>query len=348
MVQAMGIPISLDIEIENDSPFGKLPELAGNLNLPETTPNGDDMRSVLGSGLVGVINLSLDDLARIDDTTINVVLTKEETGDNADTEVDYTDVLLARAGLTAVKAAVLIISAYDLDAADIRELMALSNSGMIDLQPGLMANLLVKYPNFLRLAPNGEGEAFLADAKAALQSVHGLLVSAHVSLVSESDPQEGDLFAFESEADEQEFENLLSGLGELMDSLDNNIPATIQNLRLPWVVTLESGETQYFSLDVDVLGNGSMIRNESSFWGQIDSSDIYGGRVSYWKITEIGGVRNIRLLLDYWGYKRLELTGVLTSDDTVLTGTCSFQINEGSGYEEKKNQFICRQSNWIL
>jgi hypothetical protein len=371
IIQAMGIPISLDAKIGSALPFGNPPELAGNLNLPETTPNGDDVRRVLGSGLVGVIDQSLADLGLIDvidqsladlgriDDTIHVVLTGDETGDFADTEVDYTDVLLARAGLTAFKTILLIITAYDFDQADIRELAALANSGMMDFQRGLMSDLFAKdpapgakYSNLLRLAPEGDGEAFLAAAKTALQSVHDLLVLAHVFLLSEfddpNDNQDDDLFTYESEADDQEFENILSGLGELMDSLEENRSATIKTLEFPWVVTLESGETLNFYLVADQLGNGSMIRNDSSFSGQIDSFDIYGGRVSYWKITQTDATRNIRIILDYWGYKRLELNGVLDLNDTLLAGTCSFQTNEGSGYEEKETRsFTASQTGSI-
>jgi hypothetical protein len=348
IIQAMGIPIFLDTQIGIDPPFGKPPELAGNLNLPETTPNGDEVRSVMGSGLVGAIELSLEDLGLID-YTINVVLTRTETGDFADTEVDYTDVLLARAGLNAFRTAVLIITAYDFDEADIREFMALANSGMMDLHPGLMNDLLETHPKFLTLAPNGA--AFLAAAKTALQSVHDLLGDAQASLLSESDPQEDDLFSFESEADEQECENLLSGLGELMASLDENRPARIQATHSVWDTTFDSdGTTTTLELHLDadllgLLGNESMIRNGSSFSGQIDSFDIYGGRVSYWKITQNGADRNIRILLDYLGYQRLELTGVLTEDDTVLTGTCSFQTKEGFIYTEtKKSSFVASQT----
>jgi hypothetical protein len=348
IIQAMGIPIFLDTQIGIDPPFGKPPELAGNLNLPETTPNGDEVRSVMGSGLVGAIELSLEDLGLID-YTINVVLTRTETGDFADTEVDYTDVLLARAALTAVKTAVLIITAYDFDEADIREFMALANSGMMDLHPNMINELLAKYPNFLRLADNGA--TLLSDAKIAFQSVHDLLGDAQASLLSESDPQEDDLFSFESEADEQECENLLSGLGELMASLDENRPARIQATHSVWDTTFDSdGTTTTLELHLDadllgLLGNESMIRNGSSFSGQIDSFDIYGGRVSYWKITQNGADRNIRILLDYLGYQRLELTGVLTEDDTVLTGTCSFQTKEGFIYTEtKRSSFVASQT----
>lgn len=248
IVKAMGIPIFLDAEIGSNPPFGKPPELAGNLNLPETTPNGDDVRRVLGSGLVDVIDLSLADLGRIG-YTIQVVLTAQETGDFADIQVDYTDVLLARAGLTAFKTIVLIITAYDLDTADIRELMALANSGMMDLQPGLMADLLVKYPDFLRLAPDGEGAAFLDRAKTALQSVHDLLGDAQTSLLSESDTQDDDLFSFESEADAQEFENVLSGLGELMDSLVENVPFVVNQS--------DSQEDDFIRLDFNALFGNS-------------------------------------------------------------------------------------------
>ncbi|WP_300461079.1 hypothetical protein [Desulfobacula sp.] len=331
LVQAMGIPIQLDTFLDDDSPFGEAPELAGDYNPPETMPNGDHVRTVLSQGLVGVIDLALADLDAVD-ATINVVLTAQETDELMATEVDYTDVLLAKAILNAVKTAVLIVTAYDLNAADIRELMALANAGMMDLHPDMMTELLEKYPGFLHLADNGA--ALLATAKTALQASSVSLNDAYLSLKQELDNhenQDNDLFALESEGDEQEFENVLTIFAELLDSLAGNRPVTAQDFNETWDVTFNSGDNSGDTLRVllegDLFGNGSMGRDESDFWASIDGFDIRGW-VPYWKITGT----NVNMILRYWGNKRIELTGTLAPDGLSISGSYALLDDDGTGY----------------
>jgi hypothetical protein len=330
IIQAMGIPIYLDKQLKDNSPFGHPPELDDNLNLPETMPNGNDLRNVLSPKLLDVIDQALENLDAVDDT-INVVLTAQEIDDLTDIEVDFTDVLLAKAFLNTFKTLVSIISAYDLDGADIRELMAFANSGMMNLHPNMINELLAKYPNFLRLADNGAD--LLSSAKTAFQSAYARLVEAHDSLNQEEDNQNDDLFSYESEEDEQAFENVLNGFSELIDSLADNRAATIENVKSHWYAELGNGDTLNFSLEENRLENGSVVREGSNFWGEIDGNNIQGW-IPYWKIIESNDQRNIKIILDYWGYKRIELTGVLMTNDTMISGTCSFQENYGSEYNQ--------------
>lgn len=332
IIQAMGIPIRLNELIENDSPFGEVPELDGRYSPPSgTLPNGDDLRNVLSPGLVGVINGALANLDKIG-VNINFKLTGTETGNLTDTEVDYTDVLLIKGFLNAFKTVVLIVSAYDLDGADIRELVALGNSGMMDLHPNMMTQLFGKYPDLLKLA--ADGATLLSEAKAALQTASDRLSDAYASLANElldeTDNQDDDLFCYESEGDEQEFENLLNVFSELLDSMAENRPATVQDISATWEVVFNNNDDFMVTLEGDIFGNGSIDREDSYFQGEIDENPI-GGWIPYWKITG----NNFKAILIYRDDKRIVLTGVLNSEGTSISnGICSYQVYDGYGYTE--------------
>ncbi len=333
VIQAMGIPLFLDRPLAGNPPFGSLPQLAGQPNLPWTMPNGDDFSKVIGTDLVVVIDLALENLSKAT-PSIQVILTPEETGETTEIEIDYTDVLLARAVLNGVKTVALIIGAYDLDQADVRELVALGNAGMMELHPHMITQLLARYPNFLTLPAGGVTK--LSQAKAALISCRTLLSDAFASLNQEInsglDDQDDELFTFESEGDLQSFENLLAGLGELVTSLNQNRPATLQDKKIVWNLTLTGLGSLAMEQTGTWLGNGTVIRDESNFWGTLNGVNI-NGRVSYWKVTGT----SIKIILEWWGYQRLELDGTLASGGTTITdGAWSRQTYDGSDYTQNQ------------
>jgi len=290
LVTAMGIPLHLDVLMDVDPPFGKPPELVGAYNPPSTVPNGDEMRSVLYPGFVGAIDLSLSSLGKIN-TILNVELTAQELDGTSAIEVDYTDVLLLKAFLSALKSVVLILSAYDLDGADLRELMVLSNSGMMELHPNMMNEFLTKYPDFLKLADNGA--TLLLDAKTSFQSAYTFLDQAYKALKQESGNQDNDLFVFESEGDSQEFQNVLNGLSEMMDSLTQNRPLTVQDVDSNWDIVTNLGDTLHLTLPETLFGNGLVLFDDTDFWGTIDDNNVQGW-MPYWNRT--GSTINITLI----------------------------------------------------
>jgi len=330
LFQALGIPIHLDGLMDTGSPFGELPELNGAYNPPVTMPNGDEVRSVLSPAFVGVIDLALANLDKIG-TTIQVSLTAQETGSDFATEVDYTDVLLARAVMSGLKSMVLILSAYDLDAVDLREVLALSNSNMMSLHPDMITQILAKYPDFLKLAANGA--TLLGQAKTAFQSAYTNLSAAFTALKAESDVQDNDLFTFESKGDKQEFQNVLNGFSELVTSLVQNRPVTVQNVETTWDIITNNNDTIRMTLPEIRFGNGSVFRESSDFWGTLGNNDVQGG-VPYWNIDGSAVEIVLEYFLESRGDVRIEVSGTLSQDGSSMSGVWSYQENDGSGYIE--------------
>jgi hypothetical protein len=327
IIQAMGVPFQLNELMDNEGPFGKLPELNNCYNPPVTMPDGDDLRAALYPGLANVIDLALADLEKIG-PEILVTLTAQEIDDFTDILVDYTDVLLFKAVLSTLKTMVLFLSAYDLDAADLREIMALANSSMIDLHPNMINELLVKYSDFLTLAPNGP--TLLDNAKTALQSAGSFFSLAYTALKNETGSQDNDLFVLESEGDDQEFQNILAAFSEVQDSLTDNRFLSFQEVDTVWNVTTNNpGDTLILDLSQTLLGNGDVFWDESYFHGTIDGDNIQGW-IPYWHITG----SNIELTLNYWGYVRIEMTGTLAANGLSMSGAWIYYEHDGSGYQK--------------
>jgi hypothetical protein len=326
IIQAMGIPIHLDGWIDEEAPFGSPPEIAGKYAPPPGTPDGDAVRDVLGDKLVAVIDQALASLDAVD-AEIDVTLTAQELGDMTGLEIDYTDVLLAKGVLDLLKAVFLVITAYDLDAVDIREMIALANADMWELHPDFLNLFLTRHPDFLKMADTGI--AGLAAAKNALLSAHDNFLAAKNALELETDNQDNDLFVFESEGDKQEFEGFVNALSELADSLKENRPATIQYSEYFFDITVDNQDQLSLYLEEDVFGNQTRWRSESDFWGTIGHDHVYGN-VVFW---DIDPDNNATIILDYWGYKRIVLTGQLDSNKTTINGTCTYEAFDGFTYQ---------------
>ncbi len=332
IIQAMGVPIRLDVSLKQGEPFGDFPILAGNFNPPDTMPNGDDLTAILNPGLTNVIDQSLSDLDKAGDD-INIVLKARELGSDADIELDHTDILFAKACLNALKSAVLILSAYDLDNVDIRELIAFVNAGMMNIHPDMLSLLLTKYPDFLHLL-SSNGAIRLSEAKKAFKKAYVLLDAAYLTLNNETDPQENDLFVLESEEDNQNFETILQIYKEMIDSLTKNRPATFQIVRTNWdVVTPDSNTNLTMRLKEGQLGNGTIVFKESGFGGLINSHSVYGD-IPTWSIAG----NQIELTLDYGGYKQIKLAGTLSADGKSITnGTYKYKEYNGFDWLIKEN-----------
>lgn len=325
IVVAMGVPIHLDSMISSDLlPFGDPPELRGDYNPPEGMPNGDEVGNVFGQQFVAVLDQSLDKFDAIDHD-LNVVLTPAETGDISNLEIDYTDILLMKGFLNALKTILLTVSAYDLDGVDIRELIALDNAGMGELHLGFINEILLKYPNLFKLSQTGAAQ--LTTAKSAFISAYSFFSEAQNTLKLESDTQGNDLFVFESEGDEQEFNGFMSGFSELIDSLEKNRPATSQYSHFEWDVNIQNGDEIHLSLSEEQYGNDAVKHNDSDFWGRIGGIDVFG-QVRSWTVND----GTVSMILDYWGGQRILIQGELDQNTNSLTGDCTFQEYDGISY----------------
>jgi hypothetical protein len=104
----------------------QLLEGIGDIILPVAAPTSGEVITFLSDVLLFEINEALNNLSHID-STFGIWLTAAETGNEHDIEVDYGDVLLYKSLLQAAKAAILLLSSYDLDV-DIDEIIGKMNS----------------------------------------------------------------------------------------------------------------------------------------------------------------------------------------------------------------------------
>ena len=152
--------------------------LSGNgyVTLPETSPTGEETRSFLMNSILGAVKDSIADMDEVIhycgvastygiDTT--EIISKDLMNSDTDFEVDEGDYYLFRAGLKAMKAVLLIITAYDLDM-DVREVVALADQ--MTVNPGAF---LERHPDLLTIlttsgTPSYNGAAGLAEARTTL------------------------------------------------------------------------------------------------------------------------------------------------------------------------------------
>ncbi|NWH05643.1 hypothetical protein [Desulfobacter latus] len=332
VISAMGIPIISDRLISMAAPYDEVPELGGLFNPPGTLPNGDEIRGVINKGLVGIIN---DALADLDVVTSNyaLTLTGQEVDEISGIEVDYTDILFVKSALNAIKAVALVFSAYDLDAADANDLVALLNAGMADLPTDFINQFLTKYPDFLTLDATGSEQ--LDQAKAALQRSYDLLVAASQALAAElPGSQDNDFFVLEDEGDEMMLDNIINMFSEGLDSLTENRPMTVHPVVLNWQGTDSQENLFFIELEKGELGNGKVYRTEDmEFHGYIDGHTVWGDILSW----DINDQSEISMILAYWGDHRIVLNGTLNDENGKITGTLSYQEFNGAEFDETRN-----------
>jgi hypothetical protein len=146
----------------------KLPlDYQGSFILPSDAPYTENVRSFLATTLLQEVNGALDNLALITSPSFKTIIPAAEVESDLNLEVDYGDVLLFRAGLKALKAAVLIATAYDLNV-DPRWLVAGYNSKTGTAKAALdhLLDLLKLLPT--TSTPTGNGLTQLSQAKTLL------------------------------------------------------------------------------------------------------------------------------------------------------------------------------------
>jgi hypothetical protein len=264
--------------IDSGSPFTfPTDPTTGDLNLPADSPTSADISNFLSTGLIPLIDNALTALAGISDP-FDLTLLTTETGDLADTEIDYGDVLALRSLLQFTKFLVLVNTAYDLDTVDIDAMLTEMTNGTFDFNAFLDA-----YPNLLNLA--GDGSTTMAQAKTTLINAIDSFLAASAYIRSETDTQDNDMVTIDPEMarEEQWFrDNLI----ELKDTLtDGN-----SNYGNPLVLDLTSERWQFFNQAGDGVemwlefdGNGNIIEGE------------YYGMGSNTFLSDIGTVDSIQI-----------------------------------------------------
>jgi hypothetical protein len=146
-------------------------------------------------------------------SSFQTTLTADETGDEA-VEIDYGDVLMCKAMLSAGKCLSLINSSYNINI-DIDDIENKINND----QFGINTDLLNTYPNFLKIISGGGNT--LQSAEAALLAAINNYLNASEFIRSESDDPLNDLISFDLD-DLQDEELFRQNLNELKESLNEN------------------------------------------------------------------------------------------------------------------------------
>ena len=143
----------------------------GDLELPDTAPSGETVRSFLADSFLAAIDdsiLNLDTALLYWGTSGKHIITKDKLDSEADLEVDYGDIMLLRSLFKFLKMYLSVITAYDLN---------VSMDDIIDFSENILTTqgFLDKNQDLLKLLPTtttatDNGTTKLAEARTALIS----------------------------------------------------------------------------------------------------------------------------------------------------------------------------------
>jgi len=294
--------------VDEEAPFNDPPSLNDEYDPPDTLPTGTELQAYLAGPFIDLLDLAIGNLDTIDNT-IDIVLTVAEIGDEA-IEVDYGDVLLMKSMLYTLKAFAFIFKAYDFNM-DLREIIVLANADFLQLQ----RDLLDKYAGLFSLL--GDGAASLGSARQALDLGIERYRDGFNFITGETDPQENDLFYFESSEDVSDANSLLTQLTELQNSIDTTSPrpAVFKTTEETWTLT-DGNNSVRMMIEKDL--NGNFVDGHA--WG-LDGCDFLfcSGRVE--EFTVSGSDVTIELESNHWcGSVQYTLTGTAVFQGDQLTG----------------------------
>ena len=291
----------------------------GKYNVPVTAPRTESVRAFMSGVLLSAIDASIGNLdttiANWTDTSKHIVV-KEKRGTDMDTEVDYGDIYLFRAGLKGLKSLVLTITAYDLNV-DIREIAALEN-----LEAFSEKNFLDRYLYFLNLlptsaTPTGNGINQLAPARTILMDGIDDYIAASQKIRNDNDHTAGADELFEiNECDyilEEWFRDSLTSIKNTLSNPSN--PASeIPDQEEEWIFT--------------DLGTGHNIRvfmkhnkSEGKFEG-LNSNDFVGEDGDIACLTINGDQIYIEMESSGYPYYEVAFSGTLNgTSDSINDGT---------------------------
>jgi hypothetical protein len=229
-----------------------------NILLNDTCPSPQAVIDYLQNIWITEIDGALDNLSRIS-STFNMMVTQEEIGSDTmdDVEIDYGEVLLYRAALNAVKANLLVLSAYDFDVQSVAMLVAQMNQDMFNIN----TSLLDRYEQLFTLV-SGKETQISDNAKNTLLLAINTYFDAYAFITSETDDQTNDLMAFDEEkpkyeSDEKSFRDHLTSLKE---SLNNGNLLQVGSKESLWEISTTHN-----------LGGGFQLRIKTDAFDNFDS-----------------------------------------------------------------------------
>ncbi|MEN6575279.1 MAG: hypothetical protein ABFD90_02965 [Phycisphaerales bacterium] len=247
-------------------------------------PDGDVAAAAvaINTAILPELDSILSELNQVTNSPVfAMILTAAETGDVNDTEIDYGDVLVLKAGLLGAKTLIHSVASPGYNLAIDPNDPLFAGWQCEDLTPSTtIAEVLDAYPNLLEIL-SGTGAANLAQAKTNLIAALTAVNAALNFMEAETDEQENDLLYVETE--EPDYQTLRTELNKFLTSLQSGAAQTY---------TVESRRTYSLSLDGDAVGQMGLMSGflDSEEFGYIHLSDS-NGLPEWWAIDwfEIDG-----------------------------------------------------------
>jgi hypothetical protein len=287
-------------------------------DVPYGAPTGETVRSYLHNELLNAVNASIANLNVTTDNWTSVdkhIAPIANTGRDQDLEIDWGDVWLFRACLKALRAFVLVASAYDLDI-DLREVAALENLEALKLK-----NLLDRYPEFLKLLtdtsnPPVNGSELLDDARSSLIGAIDNYAVARDAILNDPSTESGAEELIEIDECDIRLEQLLSDtLSQIKDSLTNQGDPEIlfENMKDEWIFTdPDTGNNFEANFELDM--------NVGDYFA-ITGADFVGHDGDIVCVAINGKNIIVDLEADDWPYYEIEFDGTLNAAKGTIAGT---------------------------
>jgi len=224
--------------------------------IPSDAPNAGQIRDIFDTSMIPEIAAIISDLNSISDSPANrfrIFFKPSETGLENNLEVDYAEVLLLKAILTALNGQLQFKSAYDMHI-DANDMLMEKIYGK---QLNINVDLLVPHPDFLKVLPtagdSNNGAAVLAQVRQGwIEAINNYLAAIEY-INNEEDPQSDD-FLYIDPNDKNIVSTISSRLVTLRDSLINDTPGTYP-LNTQKIYHLNNSETSWeLRLNYNLIG----------------------------------------------------------------------------------------------
>jgi len=179
------------------------------IDLPTNAPTTGEVIQFLKDTLLPEVDGALANLSKIDETLIIMVTAAELNGDE-DQEVDYGDVCLYRSSLYILRAAISILSAYDLNV-DIYDIVTKIQDDIFNIK----RDIIDSYTTLLTVI---DGDKLLEARQDLIDAINAYMEGSDF-IRSETDDQGDDLITIEPD-DRQDEQRFRVALGQVKDSLN--------------------------------------------------------------------------------------------------------------------------------
>lgn len=303
VLMAFGFSKSRDYVLQG-FPYDPPPTIDDNGWLPPTTaPDGAALQALLTGPGLAVADAALANLANITDNTLVIRITTTELADTEPLEVDYGDVLLARAALSYCRFLGKLYASHDVNV-NLRTLFQLGNADVLQLQ----RDLLDAYPQLFTTKTTGP--ASMGQARQALIDAISSTLAGVAFIRAETDDQADDMATI-TPLEWAEMNAPRYYLDKLQKALINHSLFDTREKTEHW---LSLNASLAISLQKDELGNfigGEMTHTSSPTW-----------QIASWTTSPEGALTAV-MFRDNNALEMLEVNGTVTGNNFIGNYTWS-------------------------